>query len=139
MAAARNPTQHAPAEPAPIPTHIAQRYQVKETLGFGGMARVYRVVDGLNGGELALKQLNFPAEREQRAGVEALFEREFHMLAQLTHPRVIAVYDYGVDALTGPYYTMELLDGGDLRDRVPLPWREACALFFDVCSSLALL
>ena len=34
---------------------------------------------------------------------------------------------------------MELLDGGDLRDRSPLPFREACALIFDVCSSLALL
>ena len=34
---------------------------------------------------------------------------------------------------------MELLDGGDLRERAPLPWREACALLCDVCSSLALL
>ena len=48
----------------------------------------------------------------------ALFEREFHALAQLSHPRVIEVYDYGVDE-TGPYYTMELLDGGDLRARAP--------------------
>jgi serine/threonine-protein kinase len=52
---------------------------------------------------------------------------------------VIEVYDYGVDAQAGPYYTTELLDGGDLRDRSPLPWREACTLLFDVCSSLALL
>ena len=48
----------------------------------------------------------------------ALFEREFHALAQLSHPRVIEVYDYGVDE-TGPYYTMELLDGGDLRAPSP--------------------
>jgi hypothetical protein len=34
---------------------------------------------------------------------------------------------------------MELLDGGDLRDRAPLPWREVCRLLFGVCSSLALL
>jgi hypothetical protein len=34
---------------------------------------------------------------------------------------------------------MELLDGGDLRNRAPLPWAQACALLFDVCSSLALL
>ena len=34
---------------------------------------------------------------------------------------------------------MELLDGGDLRERSPLPWRQACELLFDVCSSLALL
>lgn len=138
MAASRI-TQQVPAEATQSPQLIAQRYEVKQTLGFGGMARVYRVIDVLSGRALALKQLSFPAERDERASVEALFEREFHTLTQLTHPRVIAVYDYGVDAATGPYYTMELLDGGDLRDRVPLPWRDACTLFFDVCSSLALL
>ena len=41
----------------------------------------------------------------------ALFEREFHTLSQLAHPRVVSVFDYGVDEGT-PYYTMELLDGG---------------------------
>src|SRR5262249_5755425 len=51
---------------------------------------------------------------------------------------VIEVYDYGLDA-AGPYYTMELLDGGDLREQSPLPWQRACALVYDVCSSLALL
>ena len=67
-----------------------------------------------------------------------LFEREFRTLVQLSHPRVIEVYDYGIgDA--GPYYTMELLDGSDLRELSPLPWRRACELVFDVCSSLALL
>jgi serine/threonine protein kinase len=51
---------------------------------------------------------------------------------------VIEVYDYGLTE-TGPFFTMELLDGGDLADRSPIAWREACALLYDVCSSLALL
>jgi hypothetical protein len=118
---------------------IAQRYQVHEVLGSGGMARVHRVTDLSTGQNLALKQLVLPPNPEQRATIAALFEREFHTLAQLDHPRVIAVYDYGVDASAGHYYTMELLSGGDLRERAPLPWREACRLIFDVCSSLALL
>src|SRR5205085_1731189 len=75
----------------------------------------------------------------EHARVAALFEREFHTLAQLQHPHVIAVYDYGLTSDAQPYYTMELLDGGDLVARAPLPWREACSLLFDVCSSLALL
>jgi serine/threonine-protein kinase len=128
MAASRITPQQAPVEPAQSSERIAQRYEFKQTLGFGGMARAYRVIDVLSGRELALEQLSFPAEREQRAGVEALFEREFHTLTQLTHPRVIAAYDFGVDTVAGPYYTMELLDGGDLRDRVPLRWRDACTL-----------
>ena len=34
---------------------------------------------------------------------------------------------------------MELLDGGDLVERSPLPWKDACRVLFDVCSCLALL
>src|SRR5690349_19864678 len=103
------------------------------------MASVYRVTDAVRGCDVALKQLRLPEQADRRAAVAALFEREYHTLVQLSHPRVIAVYDYGVNPDLGPYYTMELLGGGDLRDRAPLPWREVCALLFDVCSSLALL
>src|SRR5579864_3776301 len=86
---------------------------------------------------LALKELVVGGDASRRAELIALFEREFMTLAQLSHPRVIEVYDYGIEN-GAPYYTMELLDGGDLRERSPLPWREACALLLGVCSSLAL-
>ncbi|HMI94490.1 MAG TPA: serine/threonine-protein kinase, partial [Polyangiales bacterium] len=128
-----------PGEPAPeAPVRVADRYLVEELLGKGGMAAVYRVRDTHGGAAVALKQLLPIAEPKRRQNIEHAFEREFHTLAQLSHPRVIAVYDYGVDR-AGAYYTMELLDGGDLRERAPMPWREACARAFDVCSSLALL
>src|SRR5262249_13116204 len=39
----------------------------------------------------------------------------------------------------GPFYTMELVDGGDLRERTPMHWRDACSVIYDVCSSLALI
>jgi hypothetical protein len=120
----------------PPPPRIGS-YRVLGEIGRGGMARVYRVVDEGSGRELALKQLRVAKDERQRSSA-ALFEREFHTLVQLAHPRVIEVYDYGI-ANGNPYYTMELLDGGDLRARSPMPWREACELIFDVCSSLALL
>ena len=101
------------------------------------MAHVYHVVDAVSGRELALKQL-LPGSDAKRHATVSLFEAEFNALAQLAHPRVIEVYDYGLDE-GGPFYTMELLDGGDLAVRSPMPWREACALIYDVCSSLALL
>src|SRR5262249_14710656 len=75
----------------------------------------------------------------QRATFEALFEREYHTLKQLSHPSMIAVHEYGLPPSGGAYYTMELLDGGDLRERAPVPWAELCRLMFDICSSLALL
>jgi tetratricopeptide (TPR) repeat protein len=122
----------------PANARIANRYLPRVVLGQGGMARVYRVTDERTGRDVALKQLIVGESVGQRATVARLFEREFHVLSLLQHPRVIAVYDYGLDG-NSPFYTMELLDGGDLRDRAPLPWRELCAHAFDLCSSLALL
>jgi serine/threonine-protein kinase len=120
----------------PALSRIADRYVVQETIGRGGTAIVYRVVDESSGRALALKRLS--VVDDGRKGFGALFEREFHTLAQLSHPSVIEVYDYGLDGGV-PYYTMELLDGGDLRERSPIPWKQACELLHDVCSSLALL
>jgi hypothetical protein len=134
----RNERTSAPEFPA-LSQRIDNHYEVIEELGRGGMARVYRVRDVRTSELVALKQL-LPQDSNDKHAIEVarLFEREFHTLAQLAHPRVIEVYDYGI-APTGAYYTMELLDGGDLGQRSPLPWREACELIFDVCSSLALL
>ena len=126
-------------EPASGAPDFAGRYQLQGLLGRGGMASVHRALDRATGRIVALKQLLQPAGDERRATHERLFEREFHTLSQLSHPCVIAVYDFGVTNEGVNYYTMELLDGGDLLERAPLPWQEACRLLFDVCSSLALL
>jgi len=116
---------------------LAGRYRVEQLLGRGGMGAVYRVYDERNARSLALKRAwSSDARKLQRCG--ALLEREYHMLAQLAHPRIIEVYDYGVDE-RGAYYTMELLDGADLQRDDPRPWQQACAIMADVASSLAIL
>ena len=117
---------------------IGGRFTVEAELGRGGMATVYRVTEATTRKQMALKQLSVAEGASNRAEMVRLFEREFFTLTQLSHPRVIEVYDYGVEG-GRPYYTMELLDGGDLRERAPLPWREACELLAGVCSSLALI
>jgi serine/threonine protein kinase len=118
-------------------TIIANRYRVEQLLGRGGTAMVYRVRDQRSGQELALKR-TLASEGRRRQRYRASLEREYYTLAQLAHPRIIAVYDYGVDP-TGPYYTMELLDGADLEREDRMPWQRTCALLCDVASSLALL
>jgi hypothetical protein len=117
---------------------IADRYEVVEELGRGGAAVVYRVHDPLSQRELALKQLSVERHGQHTSDLAVLFQREFHTLAQLSHPRIIEVFDFGVEE-HGPYYTMELLSGGDLRSAAPLGWQDACRLLYDVCSSLALI
>ncbi len=117
---------------------IAKRYHVQDTLGHGGAATVYLVLDALTQQQQALKRLRPKDDAEHQQRMARLFEQEFYTLAQLAHPRVVEVYDFGRDEI-GPYYTMELLDGGDLRELAPMPWRQACSLLRDVCSVLSLL
>jgi hypothetical protein len=122
--------------PPPRGERVADRYLVKEELASGGMGVVYRVFDRSAGEERALKRLGAQASSQEHL-VEA-FEREYQVLAGIDHPRIIRVYDYGVDE-EGPYYTMDLLDGQDMRSAAPLPYREACRHLRDVAASLALL
>jgi hypothetical protein len=100
------------------------------------MGVVYRVFDRVTGQARALKRL-----APQQAGqtfMSHAFAREYHVLASLDHPRIIRVFDYGVDA-SGPYYTMELLAGQDMREAAPLPFKKACLYLRDVATSLSLL
>ena len=100
------------------------------------MGVILRAHDALREQDVAFKRLVVKREA-LRAQMTALFEREFHTLAQLAHPGIVEVYDYGIDE-HGPYYTMELLSGRDLRAGVPLPAEAACRLLREVASALAL-
>ena len=123
---------------APPPSMGGGRYAIEKAIGQGGMALVYQALDATTGRRVALKQLRADgddAATAQRSREQ--FQREFHTLVQLAHPRIVAAIDYGLEG-NAPYYTMELLDGGDLRDRSPMPWRQACAVARDLCSALSL-
>jgi serine/threonine protein kinase len=99
---------------------IAGRYELVGKLGEGGMGAVFKVRDHKVGRRLiALKrilQLNEHAHER--------FEREIDSAANLNHRNICKVYDRGDDE-HGPFFTMELLTGGSLRERVerdgPLP------------------
>jgi hypothetical protein len=119
-------------------TRLAGRYTVLERIGAGGVAVVYRARDEVTGRVIAFKQLISVNAGKRTKTLEALFEREYHTLVRVKHPRIIEVYDYGVTA-DGPYYTMELLEGGDLGQLQRLPYTDVCRHLRDVASSLALL
>jgi len=118
---------------------IDGRYRVEAILGEGGVASAYRVVDDSTGRRVALKRLR------RRDVADAIPDRnrlrmrhEFHTVARLQHPCIVEVYDYGLAGDT-PYYTMELLEGQDLKKLCPMPALEACALLRDVAAALAFL
>ena len=123
------------AEPGSAAEQVG-RYRILSQLAAGGMGVVYRAVDEVDGRECALKRIKAEFARD-RHGIEA-FEREYRVLAGIDHPRIIRVYEYGVDEV-GPYYTMELVEGEDLHKRAPIGYREVCLYLRDVAASLALL
>jgi hypothetical protein len=98
------------------------------------MGEVYAAFDSATGRHLALKRLSPGAT----ASMAALFEREYQVLAGLKHPCIVEVYEYGTDS-QGPFYSMELIEGGDLSKAAPMQWRDACRVLRDGASVLGLL
>ncbi len=84
------------------------RYEIRGSVGGGGMGEVYRAWDPISRRELALKVLKFSYPRALH-----YFKREFRSVAALSHPNLVALHDLHQDA--GQYfYTMELIEGSDL-------------------------
>lgn len=113
------------------------RYQVKERVGVGGMAEVYRAHDELLGREVALKVLSSRFAHD-RAFVER-FRREAQAAANLSHPNIVSLYDYGAD--DGTYFiVMEYIDGRSLGDVIkeggPLMPERAAEIASDVAKAL---
>lgn len=97
------------------------RFRVDGWVGGGGMAFVYRATQLSIGRPVALKI--FRALQLDDGVLERRFEREAKVVAALTHPNVVQVYDYGeatLDAGGQPtlYIAMQLIDGEPLSDAI---------------------
>jgi len=105
-----------PAPSHPVPgTVIAERYEMGELLGRGGMAEVYAGTDRRLGRPVAIKLL-LP-EMAAQPDFRTRFEAEARTAASLAHPNAVGVYDTGEhDAV--PYIVMERLPGETLADRI---------------------
>ena len=97
------------------------RYVVREEIGQGGMATVYRAFDPHFQRDVAIKVLPLHFLHDPR--FRARFEREARIVAGLQHPAIVPVYDFGEDN-GQPYLVMSLMSGGSLEDRLrqgPMP------------------
>jgi len=91
----------------------SNRYQVTHLIARGGMALVYRAQDQLLNRPVALKIL-YPELSADPSFVER-FRREAQAAANLSHPNIVPVFDWGEDA--GTYFiVMELVEGQSLAD-----------------------
>ncbi|MHB1087238.1 MAG: Stk1 family PASTA domain-containing Ser/Thr kinase [Acidimicrobiales bacterium] len=100
-------------EPVSDPRIYSDRYQVTHLIARGGMALVYRAQDLLLNRPVALKIL-YPELSADPLFVER-FRREAQAAANLSHPNIVPVFDWGEDR--GTYFiVMELIEGTSLAD-----------------------
>ena len=95
------------------PRKLAGRYEVREVLGHGGMGLVYRAYDTVIRREVAVKTiLDIPDPASLQ-----LFYKECDVLASMSHPNIIEIFDIGEFEEEGkkkPYFVMPLLPGATL-------------------------
>ncbi|MGB8213417.1 MAG: serine/threonine-protein kinase [Anaerolineales bacterium] len=114
------------------------RYHVIEPLGKGGMASVYKAYDSTLERNVAIKIIRSDAiVGDEQSQFLARFQREARALAQLDHPYILKVLDYGEQEGI-PYLVMPFIEGGTLKEKMghPMPYREAAALLAPIARAL---
>jgi serine/threonine protein kinase len=114
-------------------------FTIKKKLGSGGMADVYYAHQARLDRAVALKVLS--PELARRPGFQERFEQEARAAANLNHPNILTIYDYGHDPQTGStFIAMELVAGETLTERMidPLETAQILALLLPICDALAL-
>jgi beta-lactam-binding protein with PASTA domain/tRNA A-37 threonylcarbamoyl transferase component Bud32 len=125
-------------QPVTTPRVFSGRYELTHLVARGGMAQVYRARDRLLDRPVALKVL-FPELSVDRAFVER-FRREAQAAANLSHPNIVPVFDWGEDG--GTYYiVMEYIDGQPLSQALkaggPMPAGRVAQIGARVADALA--
>ena len=123
------------------PSILAGRYEIGETLGFGGMSEVHRGRDTVLGRDVAVKIMRAELARDEN--FYQRFRREAQNSASLNHPSIVAIYDQGEETTADgalPYIVMEIVEGDTLRDIVKMDGAmdvdRALGVMADVCGAL---
>ncbi len=107
------------------------RYEIREILGVGGMAVVYKAYDNVESRIVAIKIL----KEEYATNDEFLrrFKNESKAISLLSHPNIIKIYDVSFGDLI-QYIVMEYIEGITLKEHIErsgsLSWRDA--LYFTI-------
>ena len=89
------------------------KFKIVDKLGAGAMGEVCRAHDPVLGRDVAIKVVAGKLSDDPRA--RERFQREAQSAAQLNHPNIITVYDFGEEQGMA-YMAMELREGSDLRE-----------------------
>src|SRR6202165_2776953 len=116
---------------------LAERYEILELLGQGGMGAVYKARDTELERLVALKLIR--ADLASNPEILRRFKQELILAREVTHRNVIRIFDLG-QAKGFKFITMEFVDGRDLRavlrERGKLPADETVRIIAQVCRAL---
>jgi len=127
--------EESPALPSLQPGQVIGRFELVRELGRGGFGVVWEALDRELKRKVAFKLVR-PGKGS--GGADQL-QREAEVVARLSHPNLVTLYDVG-RCEQGAYLILELLRGETLHarlDRDPLPIAEAMAIAVDVARGLA--
>jgi len=117
---------------------IADRYQVLELIGEGGMGRVYLAEHVRMGRKSAVKVMS--PNLALAADAISRFNREASNASRINHPNVAQIYDFGETSTGMLYLAMEFVEGETLRTLVerdgPLPLARAAGLTKQIADAL---
>src|SRR5579859_4421930 len=124
-------------QPDEMVGQVLGHYRIMRPVGYGGSATVFLAQDINLQREVAIK-IFYPREGETRDFLRR-FAREARVLAQLDHPNILPVYDYGEEN-DKAYLIMPHVAGGSLRDRLQklgsLPAQEVIQISSQVLGAL---
>jgi len=95
-------------EPLSLAVPLPPRFQLRTVLKESPATLVYRVFDASDDRDEAIKVLRHELSEPQQ---RLRFEAEFATLAELEHPNIVKVFDYGLVDDRYPYFTMEYVQG----------------------------
>jgi eukaryotic-like serine/threonine-protein kinase len=113
-----------PLDSGPQPW-VADRFEIRELIGSGGLGDVYRAWDHHLARAVAIKRVRMQLATNDRRLVEQTW-REAMTTACLQHPNIVTIFDYGID-LQGAYVVMEMIEGETLEEvlvRGPLQFED---------------
>lgn len=122
-------------------TIIERRYLLRDAIGEGGFAEVFEASDTKLGRRVALKILKPHPKPSQRELAHKRFFREAKLAAQISHPDVVTIFDYGQTLDDRPFIVLEHLKGRPLSRLLwhdgPMQPVRAYTLFMKVVHAIA--
>lgn len=113
------------------------RYEIKELIGIGGMAEVYKGIDVMDHKEVAIKILK--KEYAENEDFLRRFRNESKAIAVLSHPNIVKIYDVGFSQKI-QYIVMEYIDGITLKDYIEeekvLTWKDTVHFVIQILRAL---